>query len=327
MSRMRLLYTLAFATALALPAFSQGAPSYRQASQIPARIVDFKADKTSIASGDAVMLIWATENPTRLTIEPEPGRVTPRGNKLVMPLATTTYKLTLNGPNNQVLTKEVTVTVTGAAKAAAAASVTHPDLSGIYDSSFGARPAAGAAGAAAAPAAPEVKPGAEKFRVTRGPTDAGPTANCLPLAGPQAFSVPYQFQLVASAKHLAILNEYPGTFRIIPIGVPHQVDPDPSWMGDSVARWDGNTLVIDSIGFNDKTEISNFRHTEDLHIVERLRKTADGSLEYEATVEDPNVWVRPWVVKRTHSVRSDLDKIGEFVCENNPDYSGLFGKK
>jgi hypothetical protein len=104
------------------------------------------------------------------------------------------------------------------------------------------------------------------------------------------------------------------------------VDPDPAWVGDSVANWDGDTLVIDTIGFNDKTEINGFKHTEDLHIVERFKKMADGGIDYEATLEDPNVWTKPWTVKRVFPVRKDLDKIGEFVCENNQDYSGLFKK-
>jgi hypothetical protein len=196
-----------------------------------------------------------------------------------------------------------------------------PDLSGVYDSVA----AAGGRGAAAAPA---LKPGAEKYRVVRGPDDTGLTSDCMPLAGPQAFNVPYQLQLVASAHALAILHEYPGTFRTIPTdGGPHQVDLDPTWMGDSIARWEGDTLVIDTIGFNDKTEIGGYKHTEALHIVERLTRTDYNTVQYEATLEDPSVFAEPWKMTRRFVLRPDLQKIDEFVCEHNEDYHKFFKKE
>src|SRR5579885_641019 len=198
-----------------------------------------------------------------------------------------------------------------------------PDLSGVYDS-LGGRGARGAP----APAGPVLKPGAEKYRVVRGPNDPGLTSDCMPLAPPQAFNVPYQVQLVQSAHHLAILHEYPGTFRIIPTdGGPHPADPDPTWMGDSVAHWEGDTLVVDTIGFNDKTEISGFRHSEALHVVERFTRSDFNTLNYEATIEDPNVFAQPWKVTRQFSLRPELTKVDEFVCEHNEDYSKYFKKE
>ena len=139
----------------------------------------------------------------------------------------------------------------------------------------------------------------------------------MPLAGPQAFGVPYQFELVHSAHHLAILYGYPGTFRTIPTdGGPHPADPDPTWMGDSIGHWEGDTLVVDSVGFNDKTQINGFLHTEALHIVERFGRTDYNTLQYEATLEDPNVWVKPFTVTRSFALRPDLSKVDEFVCEH-----------
>jgi hypothetical protein len=303
---------------------------YQRARQLPARMLDFTAKPASIQAGAPVILEWATENPTGVTIEPGVGRVTARGSRQLFPTATTTYTLTVHGPNNQVLTRELTVTVAGTAagtasvtQAAPASAVAgHPDLSGVYD--FSMRAPEGAA----PNATPTLKAGAEKFKVVRGPDDAGPTANCMPLAGPQAFAVPYQFQIIQGSHFVALFHEYPGTFRIIPTdGGPHQKDLDPTWMGDSIGHWEGDTLVIDTIGFNDKTEIAGYRHTEDLHIVERIRRAEGGALHYEATLEDPNVFEKPWKINRVYPARTDLTKIGEFVCENNRDYSGLFGKK
>ncbi len=309
----------------AVPA-GKGNP-YQRARQLPARLLSFTAEPSSIQPGAPVTLGWATENPTGIIIEPGLGRVSARGSRQVFPTATTKYTLTVKGVNDQVLTQTVTVTVAGAAVSSAPASAPAPktpDLSGVYDfGAFGPRNAG-----PNTPAAPVLKAGAEKFKVTRGPNDAGITADCMPLAGPQAFSVPYQFQIVQSSQWVALMHEYPGTFRIIPTtATAHQKDLDPTWMGDSIGHWEGDTLVIDTIGFNDKTEIAGFRHTEDLHIVERLHANADGALQYEATLEDPNVFEKPWKLERVFPRRADLAKIGEFVCENNHDYSGLFKKQ
>ncbi len=300
---------------------------YQKARQLPARLLNFSASPASIQAGAPVILEWAAENPTAISIDPVVGRVTARGSRQVFPAATTTYTLTVKGPNDQLLTRAVTVTVSGAApKSSAAGSASaakRPDLNGVYDyAGFG--PAGAAADASNGPA---LKPGAEKFKVVRGPDDAGGTADCRPLAGPQAFSVPYQFQILQSAHAIAIFHEYPGTFRIIPTdGGPHQKDLDPTWLGDSIGHWEGQTLVIDTTGFNDKTEIAGYRHTEDLHIVERISRNPAGALQYEATVEDPNVFVKPWKLTRTFPARGDLTRISEFVCENNHDYTDLFKK-
>ena len=309
---------------------------YQRAQQLPARILTFTAQPSSIQPGQSVTLAWSVENPSGVTLDPGPGRVRPRGSSQVTPTATTTYTLTVRGPNNQVVTKDVTVTVAGTAAVAGNATQSakkevprlangKPDLSGVYDFSLGGR---GGARGGAAPAGPALKPGAEKYRSVRGPNDAGLTSDCMPLAGPQAFSVPYQFQIVQSAHHVAILNEYPGTFRIIPTdGGPHQVDPDPTWMGDSIGHWEGDTLVVDTIGFNDKTEISGFKHTEALHIVERYTRGEYNTLQYEATLEDSNVFAEPWKMTRSFALRPDLAKIDEFVCEHNEDYGKFFKKE
>jgi len=235
------------------------------------------------------------------------------------------------------LTKSVTVNVAGTTpietseagtpkKETPRAANGKPDLSGVYDVSFGG--GGGRGGRGPATDGPELKPGAEKYRVVRPAEDTGIYSDCMPLAGPQAFSVPYQFQIVESAHSVAILYGYPGTFRTIPTdGGPHPADPDPTWMGDSIGHWEGDTLVVDTVGFNDKTEINGFRHTEALHIIERFRRPDANTLQYEATMEDPNVFVKPWTVARTFSLRTDLAKVDEFVCEHNIDYTKFFEKK
>jgi uncharacterized protein YndB with AHSA1/START domain len=291
-----------------------------------ARIMRFEARPASIKPGESVVLVWATENPAGVTIEPDIGTVAARGQKQVTPVTTTFYTLTMrNGPS-----KTVTVTVAGTtARTTTAAANTKkdarmpdgkPDLTGVY----------GNAGLPAGTPMPTLKPGAEKYRIVRGPNDVrGRTTlgtDCKPLGIPQTYITPYPFQIVQRPNMLVMIFEYPNTFRMIPLdGRPHPDDPDPTWMGNGVGHWEGDTLVIDTIGFNDKTEVHGFMHTESLHVVERFTRQDNGSLRYEVTVEDPNVFAAPWVIPaRTFQLRSELDWVEEFVCESNVDYNKLF---
>ena len=309
--------------------FAQAPPASAPAKpariQPPARIAEFRAQPASVQAGQPVLLIWATENPNSTNITPQPGRVTPRGSQTVTPTATTTYTLTVTGPNNQTETRTVTVNVTGAAASVSSAAVKHPDLSGVYNFGGGGAPAGGRGGAAAAPAGPELKPGKESYRVVRGPNDAGYLSDCMPVAGPAAYGVPYPFQIIQNDKYVVIFHEYPGTFRIINTdGGLHSVDPDPTWLGEAIGKWEDDTFVVDTIGFNTRTELNGFKHSEALHIVEKFSKPTPDALQYEATLDDPEVFVRPWVVTRAFSLRPDLKRVDEFVCENNKDYKELF---
>jgi len=293
--------------------------------------MDFSAKPATVQAGQPVLLSWLTENPNSVTIEPGVGKVTARGSRQVTPTATTIYVLSVAGTDNATLTKTLTVTVTGGAATAAASAPAKaarlpdgkPDFSGVY----------GFAGLRNA-VPPALKPGAEKYRIVRegnqirGNTTLTTGADCNPLGVPQSFVTPYPIQFVHTPKLLVMMFEYPNTFRIIPTdGRAHTMDPDPTFMGEGVARWDGDTLVVDSIGFNEKTEVSGFMHSEALHVIERYRKAEDGSLLYDVTVEDPNVWVSPWVMpQRTLPLRPELEKVEEFVCEATPDYSKFFAK-
>lgn len=334
--------TLVFAAAALAQVVPGGAPAYQQASRLPARIRSFTAQPATIQAGQTVLLRWDVEDPQATSIDQGIGTVTPRGSLRVTPKVTTTYTLTVRGIDGT-LTKDVTVTVPGTTPAVASESETaknevprtadgHPDFTGVYNFALGGR-GRGGRGAAPAPAAdgiartPTLKPGAEKYKVVRGPDDAGLTSDCMPLGVPGSFNVPYPFQIIQSKTFLTIFYEYPNTFRIIPIdGRPHPADVDPTWMGNSVGHWEGDTLVVDAIGFNEKTEVDGYHHTEALHTVERFRRPEYGSLQYEVTIEDPNVFTGPWTENRTYALKPELEKIDEFVCENNRDYSKMFKK-
>ena len=325
--------TLAAAQAGQAPQQGGGARGGRggQAGPEP-RIVTFEARPSSVRAGEPVVLVWSTENPSgAITIEPEVGPSPARGTKQVTPTTTTTYTLSLRGG----LSKSVTVTVTGAPTAKPGSTPTanskpndsrmpdgKPNLTGVYNF----------AGLPAGTKPPAVKPGAEKFVIVRGPNDVrGRTTlgtDCKPLGIPQTYITPYPFQFIQTKNLMVQIFEYPNAIRMIPLdGRPHPVDPDPTWMGNAVGRWDGDTLVVDTIGFNDKTEVHGFMHTEDLHVVERFKRLENGSLQYDVTVEDPNVWAGPWVIpSRTFAFRPEAEWVEEFVCDTNVDYNKLFKK-
>ena len=307
--------------------------SQQRGTAIEPRILSFEAKPTTIRPGESVQLIWQTEATRGLTIEPQVGPVTVRGSKQVTPTQTTTYTLRAT----DTVTKTVTVTVAGApvtTPAKPATSVTppadakgrldgHPDFTGVY----------GNAGLPQGAQAPALKPGAEKFQVVRTANDIrGRTTlvqECVPLGIPQTYITPYPWQFIQTPKMMIQVFEYPNAIRFIPLdGRPLPPDPDPAWMGTAVGRWEGDTLVIESAGYNDKTEVHGFLHTESLHVVERFKKLANGNLQYDVTVEDPNVWVSPWVIPaRTFQLRPETEYVSEFVCDAPVvDYQKLFGK-
>ena len=283
-----------------------------------------------------MVLKWSVENPSSVDIDQGVGPVRPKAMRKLTPAATTTYTLTVRGPNG-VLTKTATVTVAGTTPVAAAATDKapkktprmpdgKPDLTGVYNSSsimFAGRQAVGMRD----PIVATLKPGAGKYKVVRGPDDTGLTSDCMPTGVPEAYFMPYQFEILQGLNQVVILYEYPHLFRVVPIGGSHPLDLDPTWMGDSVGHWEGDVLVIDAVGFNDKTELpGGYRHTEALHVVEHFHRVDAENLEWEATIEDPNVFAKPWTLKRTFPLRPELTKVDEFVCENNHDYKPYFKK-
>ncbi|HSC13776.1 MAG TPA: hypothetical protein VLI71_01615 [Gammaproteobacteria bacterium] len=149
-----------------------------------------------------------------------------------------------------------------------------------------------------------------------------PTGRCLPAGIPRSVMLglfPQQF--VQTSTQLVILYEYMSTFRVIPFGTAHPDDLLPSYMGNSVAHWDGDTLVVDVVGFNDKTWLAGTGtfHSDALHIVERYTRVSKDRIDYEVTMEDPNVLTKPWVLRSSLMLREGT-RLQEYVCaENNLD--------
>ena len=149
-----------------------------------------------------------------------------------------------------------------------------------------------------------------------------PTALCLPAGLPRTVMLglfPQQF--IHTPKQVVMLYEYMNVFRVIPIDAKHRDDLIPSYMGDSVAHWEGDTLVVDVIGFNDKTWLAGTGtfHTDALHVTERYTRVDKDQIDYEVTMEDPNVLTKPWTLRSTLMLREGT-KLQEYTCvENNID--------
>ncbi len=143
-----------------------------------------------------------------------------------------------------------------------------------------------------------------------------PEIKCYLPGVPRATYMPYPFQIFQSASALFMAYEYAGAVRNIYLKDPGPPPVD-SWMGQSVARWDGDTLVVDSNGFNDSTwfdRAGNF-HSDKLHVVERYTRTAPDIISYEATIEDPNVFTKPWKMSMPLYRRAEKNaQLMDFKC-------------
>jgi hypothetical protein len=147
---------------------------------------------------------------------------------------------------------------------------------------------------------------------------------------PRVMYMPYPVQIVQSTEYILMMSEFATAQRTINMTTSNRPPAD-TWMGWSNGRWDGDTLVIDSRGFLGSTigaldpegaievrfldRAGNY-HTDGLHVVERIRRTGPDHLSYEATIEDPNVYTRPWTISMPLYRRVEPNmQLGEFKCE------------
>ena len=144
-------------------------------------------------------------------------------------------------------------------------------------------------------------------------------AHCLPWGYNRSWQTPYPIEIVQTEKRLAILFEQSNMFHVIPTdGRDHPKDLEPTWMGNSVGKWDGDTLVVDTIGFNDKTwlDTAGHPHSDALQMIERFQRTDTTHLNYEVVIEDPKMYTKPFKNVRTFLLRPDWE-ILEYSCEEN----------
>src|SRR5579883_1462922 len=145
------------------------------------------------------------------------------------------------------------------------------------------------------------------------------TGSCLPFGLMRSVGGPHPIQIVQNDKYIAMLYEQNSWFHVTPIdGRPHPKNPDPTWFGNSVGRWEGDTLVIDTIAFNGKTRLDTdgHPHSDQLHTIERFTRRDLGHIDYVLTIDDPKTYTRPWNSVRVWTLRPDWE-IMEYSCEEN----------
>jgi hypothetical protein len=155
-----------------------------------------------------------------------------------------------------------------------------------------------------------------------------PEANCLPTGVPR--EAPYPWRVVQTPTLMFFLFE--GNIhsyrQIFLDGREHPKDVDPTWYGHSVGKWEGDTLVIDTVGFNDRFwfDFAGHPHTEQLHTVERFSRPDFNTLAYEVTIDDPGAYTKPFTLYGSHPYAADTDLM-EYICnENNQDVEHIVGK-
>jgi len=157
-----------------------------------------------------------------------------------------------------------------------------------------------------------------------------PEGFCLAPGVPRVNGVPFPQKIIQTPALVVILYETRTTFRQIFLDAQHTLpsDPQPTWMGYSKGRWDGDTLVVETDGFNGKTWLDDAGHpqSERGRVIERIRRPDFGRLVAEITIDDPVMYAKPWTV--TQEFRLDPDgELIEYVCgENNRDIPHLVGK-
>ena len=144
------------------------------------------------------------------------------------------------------------------------------------------------------------------------------TGSCMPYGLNRSFNAPYPMQIVQTDKSVTLLFELNNWFHLVPIdGRDHPKEPEPTWFGDSIGKWDGDTLVIDTVGFNGWTRLDTVGHphSDRLHLVQTLRRTDFDHIAYTVAVDDPEMYTKPWTNERVFT-RMDGELI-EYSCEEN----------
>jgi hypothetical protein len=162
----------------------------------------------------------------------------------------------------------------------------------------------------------------------KGPTD-DPYTRCVTPGGPRMHLLPTMKKIAQMPALMIIMNEYNMSYRQVFLdGRPLPVDPQPTWNGYSSARWDGDTLVVESIGFRDDQwlDAAGSPLTSAARVVERFRRPDYGHLRIEITVDDPKAYTRLWTVNVEQSIVLDTEMLDAVCWENEKDVPHLLGK-
>jgi hypothetical protein len=190
-----------------------------------------------------------------------------------------------------------------------------PDLNGVWDIPYTADMSRGVPGGL--PFTPE---GAADFK-NYDPSKFDYTGHCLPAGLTRLVNTPMPMEIVQTPKRAVFLFEGFSSYIVVPTdGRKHTQDPEPTWYGESIGWYEGDTLVVDSIGFNTKTRLDTIGHghSDQLHVIQRFTRTDSKTIAFEITVDDPKMYEKPFINKRTF--RLNPGELMEYSCmENNKD--------
>ena len=203
--------------------------------------------------------------------------------------------------------------------AALAQTANHPDLSGNYFMRVG----RGQPASTAYELTPEGQQLYDRNRtaIAAGNPEIDTALKCLPTGFPRMLFGPLPFYLLQTPKAVGIIAETDPLPRLIYIDSEHRKDYWPTYMGDSVAHWEGNVLVIDTTNLITTTfaDMRGLPHSDALHVVERMQLVNDGkTLQDLVTIDDPKIFKAPWTLTYLYDRRDDLKPV-ENVCENTRD--------
>jgi hypothetical protein len=194
----------------------------------------------------------------------------------------------------------------------------HEDLSGVWMPQQGP--------ITFSPSEPPLQPwAAAKYRDVRpgyGPHASAesqdPILTCAPPGVPRILLLPFPVQIVQVPGQVIMLFEYDHFIRQIFLDRrTHPTDLDPTWMGDSIGRWEGDTLVVDTVGLNDKSWLDQVGHphSEALHVIERIRRVDHDTLKDDLVIDDPKVYTQPWKGQQVFKLKPAWHLM-EYVCED-----------
>jgi hypothetical protein len=166
----------------------------------------------------------------------------------------------------------------------------------------------------------------ERADGARGKDD--PAAYCIP-GMPKLVVLPYPYKFVQVPGMMLMLYEGFTTYRqVFTDGRALPKSPEPTWLGYSVGKWDGDTFVVDTIGQNGKTwlDMRGLPGTESLHVVERFRRPTIGRMEIKVTIDDPKAYTRAWDANMAWTLIPDTDLIESICEENSKDLAHMVGK-
>lgn len=148
---------------------------------------------------------------------------------------------------------------------------------------------------------------------------------CTPPGFPRAYLHPFPMQIVQTPTQVIVLFEYDSVrHQIYTDGRGHDTTLGPLWMGDSIGHWEGDTLVADTVNLNDKTWLDRMGHphSDQLHVIERIRRVDHDHLVDDFTFEDPKAYTRPWTARLLFALHPKWT-INEYFCEDQDTFEDI----